>query len=148
MSPPASGANRPEAEVAPPTAAPTSAAKPQRVLACVLCQQRKVKCDRVFPCVNCLRAGAECVPAHALARRQRRRRFPERDLLERLRHYEILLSQNNIPFEPLHPSMSSSAPDNALADDGHSMSDRAAESPAGASGDGGSSREKTPMKSM
>lgn len=37
-----------------------------------------------------------------LAQRRRRRRFPERALLERLRKYEDLLRQNNIPFEPLH----------------------------------------------
>jgi len=84
-----------------------AAAKPQRVLACVLCQQRKVKCDlrnqgdRKSPCANCLRARAQCVPATPAAR-QRRRRFPERELLERIRHYEGLLGQNNIEFEPLH----------------------------------------------
>ena len=76
--------------------------KPQRVLACVLCQQRKVKCDkRKFPCTNCIKSQAQCVPA-TLAQRQRRRRFPERALLERLRKYEDLLRQNNITFEPLH----------------------------------------------
>lgn len=37
-----------------------------------------------------------------LAPRQRRRHFPERELLERLRKYEDLLQQNNIAFEPLH----------------------------------------------
>lgn len=37
-----------------------------------------------------------------LAHRRRRRRFPERELLERLRKYEDLLRQNNITFEPLH----------------------------------------------
>ncbi|KAF2799291.1 hypothetical protein K505DRAFT_294967 [Melanomma pulvis-pyrius CBS 109.77] len=72
-----------------------------RVLACVLCQQRKVKCDRKFPCANCVKNCVECVPA-ARAARQRRRRFPERELLDRLRHYEDLLVQNNIEFEPLH----------------------------------------------
>ncbi|KAK4154910.1 C6 zinc finger domain protein [Chaetomidium leptoderma] len=79
-------------------------AKPQRVLACLLCQQRKVKCDRKFPCANCVRIGAQvqCVPA-TLAPRQRRRRFPERELLARIRHYEALLHQHNVPFEPLHP---------------------------------------------
>jgi hypothetical protein len=79
--------------------------KTQRVLACVLCQQRKVRCDRKFPCANCTKAGVQCISA-ALAPRQRRRRFPERELLERLRHYEELLRQNNISFEPLHPSSS------------------------------------------
>ncbi|KAF2018143.1 hypothetical protein BU24DRAFT_421145 [Aaosphaeria arxii CBS 175.79] len=76
--------------------------KPQRVLACILCQQRKVKCDRKFPCSNCTRAGTQCVPGHAVTTRQRRRRFPERDLLDRIRRYEDLLRKNNIPFEPLH----------------------------------------------
>ncbi|KAF2852134.1 hypothetical protein T440DRAFT_52397 [Plenodomus tracheiphilus IPT5] len=77
--------------------------KPQRVLACLLCQQRKVKCDRKSPCANCSRAGAQCVSA-SLVPRQRRRRFPERDLLDRLRLYEDLLRGNNIVFEPLHSS--------------------------------------------
>jgi len=75
--------------------------KPPRVLACVLCQQRKVKCDRKFPCANCIKSRSQCVPS-TLAQRQRRRRFPERALLERLRKYEDLLQQNNIVFEPLH----------------------------------------------
>ena len=78
-------------------------AKPQRVLACLLCQQRKIKCDRKFPCGNCNKTSAQCVPA-TLAPRQRRRRFPERELLERLRRYEGLLRENNIDFEPLHSS--------------------------------------------
>lgn len=75
--------------------------KPERVLACVLCQQRKVKCTHKFPCTNCTRLGATCVPA-ALIPRQRRRRFPERELLDRCRRYEDLLRQNSIRFEPLH----------------------------------------------
>ncbi|KAL1853106.1 hypothetical protein Daus18300_011934 [Diaporthe australafricana] len=86
----------------------TAAVRQPRVLACVLCQQRKVKCDRQFPCAHCLRAGVPCVPA-ALVPRQRRRRFPERDLLERLRHYEDLLRQNNVNFQPLHPTSGADA---------------------------------------
>lgn len=42
------------------------------------------------------------MPATLTPRGQRRRRFPERELLERLRKYEVLLRQNNIKFEPLH----------------------------------------------
>jgi len=76
------------------------------VLACVLCQQRKVKCDRKFPCENCIRSHAQCVPAATLVLRQRRRRFPERELLDRLRHYESLLRHSNIKFEPLHKDYS------------------------------------------
>jgi hypothetical protein len=81
---------------------PTSSqsSNPQRVLACVLCQRRKVKCDRKSPCANCIKTQAQCTPA-ILAARRRRRRFPERELLERLRKYEDLLGQNKIQFEPL-----------------------------------------------
>ena len=76
-------------------------AKPQRVLACIRCQQRKIKCNRKFPCENCSIAKVQCVQA-APTQRQRRRRFAERELLDRLRHYENLLSQNRINFEPMH----------------------------------------------
>lgn len=31
--------------------------KPPRILACVLCQHRKIKCDRNFPCANCVKVG-------------------------------------------------------------------------------------------
>ena len=97
----------PEASVSTPDMTPTALSpptkisRPQRVLACVLCQQRKVKCDRKFPCSNCKKSRTDCVQA-TLATRRRRRRFPERVLLERLRTYESLLRQNGIEFEPLH----------------------------------------------
>ncbi len=35
---------------------------------------------------------------------KRRRRFPERQLLDRLHLYEDLLRQNNVAFTPLHSS--------------------------------------------
>ncbi|GIJ81557.1 hypothetical protein Asppvi_000056 [Aspergillus pseudoviridinutans] len=70
------------------------------IRACVMCQQRKVRCDRKSPCANCVGSGTQCVPATLTPRR---RRFQERVLLDRLRHYEGLLQQHNIDFEPLHP---------------------------------------------
>lgn len=79
--------------------------KPQRVLACIRCQQRKVKCDRRFPCANCTKSRAQCVPATQLSRARRKRRFPERELLDRLHNYESLLRQNNIQFESLHDGL-------------------------------------------
>ncbi|PHH89545.1 hypothetical protein CDD83_5804 [Cordyceps sp. RAO-2017] len=80
----------------------------KRPLACLQCQRRKIRCDRASPCANCVRQGARCVPA-AVA--PRRRRFPERELLDRLRLYERLLRQHGIAFEPLHgPSSSSVQP--------------------------------------
>ncbi|KAI0144422.1 hypothetical protein GGR57DRAFT_494983 [Xylariaceae sp. FL1272] len=105
----------------PPTASSqaTQPPKPQRVLACAPCQQRKVKCDRRSPCANCVKSGASCVAA-SLA--PRRRRFPERHLLDRLRKYEALLRQHHVPFEPLHQHTSSS-----IDDVGHAEGDEAYE---------------------
>lgn len=78
-----------------------SSQKPRRVLACLLCQKRKIKCDRKHPCSHCVKSRVQCVPATQVPR-HRRRRFPERELLDRLRKCEDLLRQNNIKFEPLH----------------------------------------------
>ncbi|PLB50139.1 hypothetical protein P170DRAFT_463409 [Aspergillus steynii IBT 23096] len=77
----------------------TSRSHHPRALACVLCQQRKVKCDRRSPCTNCTKYRTQCVPATQV---RRRRRFPERALLDRIRKYESLLRQNNVRFDPLH----------------------------------------------
>ncbi|KAK4120294.1 hypothetical protein N657DRAFT_658608 [Parathielavia appendiculata] len=96
---------------------------PKRVLACQLCQQRKVKCDRKFPCSNCVRSNARCVPA-TLVPRQRRRRFPERELLARIRHYEALLQEHHIPFEPLHPPAPGNPESSNQSQSGHSPNTR------------------------
>lgn len=132
----------------------TAPAKQQRVLACVACSQRKIKCDRHFPCAHCLRGGISCVPA-SLVPRQRRRRFPERDLLQRLRHYEDLLRQNNVDFQPLHPT----TPANATAISADKKSPAAMGAAANRDQDAGgselpddthseiSSVDKTPIKS-
>lgn len=85
-----------------------------RVLACVLCKQRRVKCSRSFPCSNCTRAGVQCVQPTV---QQRRRRFAERGLLDRLHHYEDLLRQNHVTFEPLHSSASAAAATATSRDD-------------------------------
>ncbi|KAH6892625.1 hypothetical protein B0T10DRAFT_483991 [Thelonectria olida] len=79
--------------------------KPRRLLACVLCQQRKVKCDHNYPCATCVKARIQCVQT-IQAPRRRRRQFPERELLVHLRQCEDLLNQHNIKFKPLHPNAS------------------------------------------
>ncbi|KAJ5895398.1 hypothetical protein N7495_007089 [Penicillium taxi] len=76
--------------------------KTQRPLACLQCQQRKVKCDRKSPCINCIKHQRQCIPTSQT--RPRKRRFPERELLDQLRKYEHLLRQNNVSFDPLHTS--------------------------------------------
>ncbi|KAK3358936.1 fungal-specific transcription factor domain-containing protein [Lasiosphaeria hispida] len=73
-------------------AAPAIAShKPQRILACVLCQHRKIKCDRTFPCANCTKANVKCTPSTPAPARKRRR--PNQDLQERLARCEELLKE-------------------------------------------------------
>lgn len=66
---------------------------------CILCQQRKVKCDRQKPCSNCIKAHAECIPSQPAAPRRRRRKLSELDVAARLRKYEHLLRVNGIKIE-------------------------------------------------
>ncbi|KAL1849629.1 hypothetical protein VTK73DRAFT_9841 [Phialemonium thermophilum] len=68
---------------------------------CVLCQQRKVRCDKQKPCANCVKAGVECRVVPPQPPRRRKKKPHERDLIERLKKYEQLLSQNGVQFEPL-----------------------------------------------
>ncbi|KAK3370351.1 fungal-specific transcription factor domain-containing protein [Podospora didyma] len=65
--------------------------KPMRILACVLCQHRKIKCDRNFPCSNCTKANVKCTPSTPAPARKRRR--PNQDLQERLARCEELLKE-------------------------------------------------------
>ncbi|PTD11175.1 hypothetical protein HYE67_010251 [Fusarium culmorum] len=61
----------------------------KRILSCILCQQRKKKCDKKTPCSNCTRLGAVCTPSKPATPRKRRR--PNQELLERLSRCEELL---------------------------------------------------------
>ncbi|KAI1338680.1 fungal-specific transcription factor domain-containing protein [Xylariaceae sp. FL0016] len=79
----------------------SSIIKVTRGHSCVLCQQRKVRCDKKKPCSNCVKAGVDCRVVPPQPPRRRKKRIPERDLVERLRKYEALLSQNGVEFEAL-----------------------------------------------
>ncbi|KAI5866508.1 hypothetical protein GGS23DRAFT_550917 [Durotheca rogersii] len=82
-----------------------SMVKVTRGHSCVLCQQRKVRCDKSKPCSNCVKAGVDCRIVPPQPPRRRKRHVPERDLMERLRKYEALLSQNGIQFDSLGPDV-------------------------------------------
>jgi hypothetical protein len=79
--------------------------KVTRGTSCVLCQQRKVRCDKSKPCSNCVKAGVECRVIPPQPPRRRKKRISERDLVARLRKYETLLAQNGIEFESLGPDI-------------------------------------------
>ena len=80
---------------------PDMAVKLTRGTSCVLCQQRKVRCDKNKPCANCVKARVECRVVPPQPPRRRKKRLQEKDLVERLRKYEALLSENNIKFESI-----------------------------------------------
>ncbi|KAI9704043.1 MAG: hypothetical protein M1820_005665 [Bogoriella megaspora] len=70
--------------------------------ACVLCSQRKIKCDRARPsCSKCIRSRAECVYRAPDPPKRRKRKEPEGDdeLRARLNEYERLLKKAGIEVE-------------------------------------------------
>ncbi|KLU91088.1 hypothetical protein MAPG_09611 [Magnaporthiopsis poae ATCC 64411] len=108
------GLESPATVTAMASAAPTAstATKSPRILACVLCQHRKIKCDRSFPCANCLKANVQCTPSTPAPPRKRRR--PNQDLQERLARCEELLreyaSEGKSEDSPSTPTHSSTSP--------------------------------------
>jgi hypothetical protein len=70
--------------------------------ACVLCQQRKIKCNKKNPCSNCLKYHVDCIPASSLKTRPRKKRFPEAELLARLRRYETALQSYGANLDDLN----------------------------------------------
>jgi len=63
---------------------------------CVLCQQRKIRCDRQKPCANCVKAQVECRVVPSQAPRRRARRPQELYLIQRLKKYEAYMSQHGL----------------------------------------------------
>ena len=76
-----------------------------RGTSCVLCQQRKVRCDKNKPCANCVKAGVECRIVPPQPPRRRKKRLQEKDLIERLKKYEILLSEHGVKFDAITPDL-------------------------------------------
>lgn len=74
-----------------PTMEVSATKDPPQGRSCVLCQQRKVKCDRKDPCSACSRAHVECIFRAPAPPRRRKRKPLESDLLARLTRYEQLL---------------------------------------------------------
>ena len=84
---------------------------------CLLCQQRKVKCDRQKPCSNCLKARTECIVSTPAQPRRRRRNPTESDLVVRLKRYEQLLKSNGIKVEGEDPNFANFKPSTLGEDD-------------------------------
>ena len=82
-----------------------AAMKLTRGTSCVLCQQRKVRCDKNKPCANCVKARVECRVIPPMPPRRRKKRLQEKDLVDRLKKYEALLTENGVKFEAIGPDL-------------------------------------------
>lgn len=89
---------------------------------CVLCQQRKVRCDKQKPCANCVKAQVECRVVPPQPPRRRRKKPHERDLVERLKKYEALLAQHGVSFDPIADDFKPSDHVEDVADLGRDLS--------------------------
>ena len=70
---------------------------------CVTCRKRKVRCDKRHPCINCNKAGIECVfPGPGRAPR-RSRKAPDTELLARLRKLEGMVKDMGKEVEEEQP---------------------------------------------
>lgn len=75
-------------------ASASAASKITRGTSCVLCQQRKVKCDKKRPCSTCVKARVQCTaPSPAPRCRKSRISKPADDIHSRLRRCEELLQK-------------------------------------------------------
>ncbi|KAM4056646.1 fungal specific transcription factor [Hirsutella rhossiliensis] len=81
-----------------------------RGTSCVLCQQRKVRCDKNKPCANCVKAGVDCKIIPPAPPRRRKKRLQERDLVDRLKKYESLLSEHGVKFDAIGHDLRSDGP--------------------------------------
>ena len=91
-----------EDEPAPHTIAPTT-----ERLSCTTCRQRKVRCNRVQPCSNCVKAGFEC----AFPSGRRRPREGRYQLALRLQKLESHLQDLASSFNPHNgPALKATAP--------------------------------------
>ncbi|CAI6340673.1 unnamed protein product [Periconia digitata] len=73
-----------------------SPTKAPRAHSCVLCQKRKVKCDRNSPCAGCIKSGTECVEAIPAPPRPRKRKASISELQSRLKRCEELIRVNGL----------------------------------------------------
>ncbi|KAI4169341.1 MAG: hypothetical protein LQ348_007287 [Seirophora lacunosa] len=93
---------KPEAAPAPvPHQLPDRTLQPN---ACVICQRRKVKCDRTDPCLNCVKHRVQCEYRAPAPPRRRKRQSPDPQLHAKVRRYEQILQQHGVRVDDLDRS--------------------------------------------
>lgn len=68
---------------------------------CTLCQQRKVRCDRQEPCINCTKAQVECIFREPAPVQRRKRKRPDIDAHATIARYEGILKSLGVDVDAL-----------------------------------------------
>ncbi|KAL8752908.1 MAG: hypothetical protein Q9184_005586 [Pyrenodesmia sp. 2 TL-2023] len=106
-----------EANAQSPTV-PISRPLPDRGLqphSCVICQRRKVKCDRNDPCSNCLKHRVECEYRAPAPPRRRKRQSPDPQLQAKMRRYEEILQEHGVKVDELNADRNLEKPSQATS---------------------------------
>ena len=93
--------NPPSPQRLPVTVPEAAVMKLTRGHSCVLCQQRKVRCDRQKPCANCVKAQVECKVVPPQPPRRRKKKLVERDYAEQVKRIKTALSRAGINYADL-----------------------------------------------
>lgn len=83
------------------TGAPDSEVLGLQPYSCLSCRKKRKKCDRVDPCTNCRKSGAECIFA---ARKPSTRQHAGPSALERVRYLEGVVLQLRKQLEATSPT--------------------------------------------
>lgn len=67
---------------------------------CLICRQRKVKCDRRNPCSNCVKGVQQCTFVAPTRGKRKRTKPPREGLHAKVRRYEELLKSYGVKIEP------------------------------------------------
>ena len=127
---PEAGGSQPSTQVSP------SSKRITRGHSCLVCQQRKVRCDGQKPCASCTKSRLECIqrPPGAPPRRKAKLPLSKEDVLSRIKRCEEQLLakiqegetssiqaniKNNGPVDPEQPDVSRKASGKMIVDRGH-----------------------------
>ena len=69
---------------------------------CVICQRRKVKCDKTDPCSNCVRHRVVCEYRTPALPKRRKRTSPDPDIHTKLRRYEEILQKHGLSLDEMN----------------------------------------------
>ena len=70
---------------------PSGSSRP--TYSCVRCSDRKVRCDRQYPCGACLKHNVQCLFRMPPSPRRKKKRVKEGTLRDKLVRYEVLLQK-------------------------------------------------------